>query len=262
MVGNCDSFLFLGGSDATTLEYVSKKLGKETIRSQNTSRNYGARGGGNSMSYNTTARELMTPDEISRMPTGDCILFIRGLLPFYGKKYDYPKHPNYKYTGDADKKLNYFAAKHFFTARSAGKQPSAFSEEKKRIRIMAEKSDTRDSERWEKMERAARRKPRMVSEKQKPLYEDKPLEEGLIRDLAQQAITEKINVINMEDQLVVADGYQPTMERAFEEFYVPSEEELAEMEGADSDGGDMDDYGTDDSDTMPEFEEELEQNIY
>ena len=257
LVGNCDSFLFLGGSDATTLEYVSKKLGKETIRSQNTSRNYGSRGGGNSMSYNTTGRELMTPDEISRMPTGDCILFIRGLLPFYGKKYDYPKHPNYKYTGDADKKLNYFAAKHFFTARPTGKRPSGFSEEKKRIRIMAEKADTRDSERWEKMERAARRNPRMYSEKHKPLYEEKPLEEGLIKDLAQQAITEKINVINMEDQLVVADGYQPTMERAFEEFYVPSEEELADMEGFDSE-----DFDSEEAGDMPDFEEELEQNIY
>lgn len=101
IVGNCDTLLFLGGSDATTLDYISKKLGKETIRAKNTSRNYG-RSGGSGVSFNTTGRELMQPDEISAMDNMNCIVFIRGEAPFFSVKYDYPKHPNYHLTGDAD----------------------------------------------------------------------------------------------------------------------------------------------------------------
>ncbi|MGN0710257.1 MAG: VirD4-like conjugal transfer protein, CD1115 family [Anaerovoracaceae bacterium] len=101
IVGNCDTLLFLGGSDATTLDYISKKLGKETIRAKNTSRSFG-RQGSSSTSFNTTGRELMQPDEISSMDNMNCIVFIRGEAPFYSVKYDYPKHPNYNMTGDAD----------------------------------------------------------------------------------------------------------------------------------------------------------------
>lgn len=105
IVGNCDTLLFLGGSDATTLDYISKKLGKETIRAKNTSRTYG-RTGSSSTSFNSTGRELMQPDEISAMDNMNCIIFIRGEAPFFSVKYDYPKHPNYDMTGDAhDEKL-------------------------------------------------------------------------------------------------------------------------------------------------------------
>ncbi|MGN0673128.1 MAG: VirD4-like conjugal transfer protein, CD1115 family, partial [Anaerovoracaceae bacterium] len=103
IVGNCDTLLFLGGSDATTLDYISKKLGKETIRSKNTSRTYG-RTGSSSTSFNSAGRELMQPDEISAMDNLNCIIFVRGEAPFFSSKYDYPKHPNYKMTGDADDK--------------------------------------------------------------------------------------------------------------------------------------------------------------
>lgn len=103
LIGNCDTQLFLGGSDATTLEYISKKLGKETIRAKNTSRNFG-RSGGSSTSLNQTGRELLQPDELARMHNDNCIVFLRGVLPFFSTKYDYPKHPNYHMTGDADKK--------------------------------------------------------------------------------------------------------------------------------------------------------------
>ncbi len=106
ITGNCDSFLFLGGQEQTTLEYVSKKLGKESIIVKGSSNSKG-RSGSYSQSYNVKGRDLMTPDEISRMDNKNCILFIRGLFPFFSEKYDYPKHKNYKYTGDADKKQNY-----------------------------------------------------------------------------------------------------------------------------------------------------------
>lgn len=106
IVGNCDSFLFLGSKEQSTLEYVSKQLGKETIDTRNI--NYG-KGKQGSTSYNNgiLGRELMTPDEIGRMPDNDCILIIRGLYPFYSKKYVLEDHPRFKYLYDYDEK-NYF----------------------------------------------------------------------------------------------------------------------------------------------------------
>ena len=108
ITGNCDSFLFLGGQEQTTLEYVSKKLGKKTILTRGTSNSTGGHGS-HSENYNNKGRDLMSPDEISRMDNKNCILFIRGLFPFFGEKYDYPKHKNYKYTGDAkDEQLYHY----------------------------------------------------------------------------------------------------------------------------------------------------------
>ena len=106
LVGNCDSLLFLGGQEQTTLKYISEALGKATINVKNRSLSSG-KSKSASKSFNKTGRELMTINEIMTMPKDECILIINGLHPFYGKKYDYLKHPNYKYTGDADKKLIY-----------------------------------------------------------------------------------------------------------------------------------------------------------
>ena len=116
LMGNCDSTLFLGGADATTLEYISKLLGKETIRSINNSRSYG-RQGSHSLSYNKTGRELMTPDELRVMDNQNCVLFIRGEYPFFGTKYALEKHPNYKLSGDADKKLLFDVKERLQTGR-------------------------------------------------------------------------------------------------------------------------------------------------
>ena len=106
ITGNCDSFLFLGGQEQSTLEYVSKKLGKRTILSSSHSRSRGKQGS-RSESEQTKGRDLMTPDEISRMDNRDCILFIRGLYPFFSRKFDYTHHPNYILTGDNDRTLLY-----------------------------------------------------------------------------------------------------------------------------------------------------------
>lgn len=102
ITGNCDSLLFLGGKEWTTLQSISDMLGKATITVQNHGRSTGSKGTGN-LNYNVTARNLMTPEEISVMDNSDCILFIRGESPFFGKKYIYDKHPRYKTTGDANK---------------------------------------------------------------------------------------------------------------------------------------------------------------
>lgn len=106
ILGNCDSFLFLGGQEYETVEYISKELGDSTITVRDRSTSYGKNKSA-SQSYKTTNRKLMTPDEIMRMPEDECILLIRGLHPFRDKKYNYVKHPNYMYTGDFDESRTY-----------------------------------------------------------------------------------------------------------------------------------------------------------
>lgn len=101
--GNCDTLLFLRGSEKTTLKDLSEMLGKETIDLYNTSDTRGQ-----SPSYGTNyqkaAHELMSQDEIAVMDGGKCIVRIRGVRPFLSDKYDITKHPNYKYLSDFDKK--------------------------------------------------------------------------------------------------------------------------------------------------------------
>lgn len=106
IIGNCDSFFFIGGSDETTLKYVSNKLGRETIRSVNNSQSKG-RQGSYSISYNKDGRELMTQDELATMDNDNCVLFIRGERPFFSRKYKLTRHPNYKQCGDADPSKQY-----------------------------------------------------------------------------------------------------------------------------------------------------------
>ncbi len=103
MLGTCTSLLFLGSQELSTLEYMSKMLGKETIDTRNVNNSKG-RNASTTWNYGIIGRELMTPDEIGRIPDDDCILIISGLLPFYSKKYNLEKHKNYKYLADADEK--------------------------------------------------------------------------------------------------------------------------------------------------------------
>ena len=103
IIGNMDSQVFLGGSENTTLKELAAALGKETIDLYNTSDTRG-----NSPSYGTsyqkTGHELMSRDELAVMDGGKCILQLRGVRPFLSDKYDLTQHPNYKLTGDYDKK--------------------------------------------------------------------------------------------------------------------------------------------------------------
>lgn len=99
IVGNCDTFIYLGGHESSSTEYVSKMLGKQTIKSRNSSRTYGRQGSSN-ISYNAQGRELMTPDEIAHMSDQKCLVMVKGLMPFFDYKYDIKKHPNFRFTGD------------------------------------------------------------------------------------------------------------------------------------------------------------------
>jgi len=128
IVGNCDSFLFLGSKELSTLEYVSKQLGKETIDTRNI--NYGkGKQGSTSYNYGIHGRELMTPDEIGRMPDDDCILMIRGLYPFYSKKYVLENHPRYKHLYD-------YSDENYFDYRDAKKYYQVKKSEEERTKVI------------------------------------------------------------------------------------------------------------------------------
>lgn len=100
IIGNCDTLLFLGGgNEPTSLEFVSKLLGKETVHTRTRGQTKG-RSGSSSMNFQQTGRDLMTPDEIRMLPTNDALLFIRGEKPVRDKKYDIKKHHNVRRTAD------------------------------------------------------------------------------------------------------------------------------------------------------------------
>ena len=100
IIGNCDTLLFLGGgNEPTSLEFVSKLLGKETVHTRTRGQTKG-RSGSSSVNFQQTGRDLMTPDEIRMLPADDALLFIRGEKPVRDKKYDIKKHPNVRRTAD------------------------------------------------------------------------------------------------------------------------------------------------------------------
>ena len=103
IVGNCDTFLYLGGNEQSTHKYVSELLGKETIDTNNYGKSTG-HSGSYSTNYQITGRELMTPDEVRLLDNMYALLFIRGERPIMDLKYDILKHPNVKYTTDGDEK--------------------------------------------------------------------------------------------------------------------------------------------------------------
>lgn len=110
ILGNCDTTLFLGGKEKTTLKEMSELLGKETIDLYNTSetrsnqKSFG-------LNYQKTGKQLMTEDEIAVMDGGKCILQIRGARPFFSDKYDITKHKNYRLLADENEKNRYKAEK-------------------------------------------------------------------------------------------------------------------------------------------------------
>ena len=102
----CDTTLFLGGKEKTTLKEMSDILGKETIHLLNTGESRG-QSSSYSMNYQSLGKELMSMDEISVMDGSKCILQVRGVRPFLSSKYDIEKHPNYKYLADFNPDFNF-----------------------------------------------------------------------------------------------------------------------------------------------------------
>ena len=99
IVGNCDEFIYLGGNEQATHEYVSKLLGKETIDTNTYGQSRG-RNGSYSTNWQLAGRELLTPDEVRMLDNQYALLFIRGERPIQDFKYDILKHPNVKLTTD------------------------------------------------------------------------------------------------------------------------------------------------------------------
>ncbi len=125
VIGNCDTTLFLGGKEKTTLKEMSDLLGKETIDIVNASdtrgqsRSYG-------MNFQKLGKALMTQDEIAIMDSGKCILQLRGVRPFLSNKYDITKHPRYKYLSDYDKKNAFDMEKHLRGRKAIVKPDEVF----------------------------------------------------------------------------------------------------------------------------------------
>ncbi len=115
IIGNCDSRIFLGGSEPTTLKELSAALGKETIDTFNTGESRG-RETSHSLNYQKLGKELASVDELSVLDGSKCILQLRGVRPFMSNKYDITKHPKYKYLSDYDKK-NEFDIEKFLSTR-------------------------------------------------------------------------------------------------------------------------------------------------
>ena len=115
IVGNCDTTLFLGGKEKTTLKELSEILGKETIDLCNTGESRGKETS-HSLNYQKTGKALMSMDELSVMDGGKCILQLRGVRPFLSNKYDLTKHPKYSLTSDADER-NLFSTEKYLSHR-------------------------------------------------------------------------------------------------------------------------------------------------
>ena len=122
IVGNCDSTLFLGGKEKSTLKEISELLGKETIDLYNQSENRGSQVS-HGLSYQKLGKELMTQDELAVMDGGKCIFMLRGVRPFLSDKYDLTRHPNYRYTADADPK-NVFDMERYMKKQRAVVRPT------------------------------------------------------------------------------------------------------------------------------------------
>lgn len=122
ITGNCDTTLFLGGKEKSTLKELSETLGKETIDMLNTSE---TRSNQNSygLNYQKLGKELMSQDELAVMDGGKCILQLRGVRPFLSDKYDITVHPRYKYLADFDER-NKFNMERYMKKRKTVVKPN------------------------------------------------------------------------------------------------------------------------------------------
>ena len=120
IVGNCDTTLFLGGKEKTTLKEISEVLGKETIDSYNTSETRGKELS-HGMNYQKLGKDLMSQDEIAVMDGAKCICMVRGVRPFLSNKYDLMKHPQIRLTADFDDNLTFDVEKYIRRKRRGAK---------------------------------------------------------------------------------------------------------------------------------------------
>ena len=125
IIGNCDTSIFLGGKEPTTLKELNQALGKETIDTFNTGESRG-REVSHSLNYQKLGKDLATVDELAVLDGSKCILQLRGVRPFLSNKFDITQHRNYKYLSDANPK-NEFDIEKFLSHRLKPKQDEAYN---------------------------------------------------------------------------------------------------------------------------------------
>lgn len=108
LMGACDTLVYLGGNELSSMDDLSKKLGDQSIRVRDSSKSHSAKGGSDSKSFKYSKRSLLTVDEIRRLKDGYCITVIKGQDPFYDKKFRTSDHANAKYLGDLGLGTNLF----------------------------------------------------------------------------------------------------------------------------------------------------------
>lgn len=124
IIGNCDSSIFLGGKEPTTLKELNQALGKETIDLMNTGESRG-REVSHSLNYQKLGKDLASIDELAVLDGGKCVLQLRGVRPFMSDKYDITEHPNYKYLSDADSRRTFNIEK-FLSTRLVPKEDEEY----------------------------------------------------------------------------------------------------------------------------------------
>lgn len=188
ITGNCDSLLFLGGQEESTLKYISESLGKETIDIRGYNRTKG-KSPSTSENNSILGRELMQPNEVATMPVSNCIVRIRSHNPFYCTKYPIEKHPNFKFLEDYDKAnafdvktvhavtLNEFVEKNTKSQSSENTELTKNMEHNKKIEIIFSKDDVPEEIKFETYEEAEMFSEEVNSDDFSEEYIDKDLPE-------------------------------------------------------------------------------------
>lgn len=209
ITGNCDSLLFLGGQEESTLKYISESLGKETIDIRGYNRTKG-KSPSTSENNSILGRELMQPNEVATMPVSNCIVRIRSHNPFYCTKYPIEKHPNFKFLEDYDKAnafdvktvhavtLNEFVEKNTKSQSSENTELTKNMEHNKKIEIIFSKDDVPEEIEFETYEEAEMFAEEVNSEDFSEEYVDKP-EYGEVSEWESFVLGESIKRKEVED---------------------------------------------------------------
>ena len=201
LISNCDTKIFLGGNDETTTKYISGILGKATITSQSRGNSKGKEKS-TSKNFSQIARDLLAPDEVGLIDNGYEIVMIRSMSPFFDKKFDYPKHPNYKFTGDADPKLIY-PFRQIYTERNEKEKIEKQAKQKAEIERRLNRKKANAAAKYGIDMNAAMRKPSMVSA-------------GGVKLLSQMDAGEELTKYSDDEQKLLESYLPPEFDADFE----------------------------------------------
>lgn len=192
LMGACDTLLYLGGNELSSMEDLSKKLGDQTIRVKDSSHSRSMKGGGSdSKSYKYAKRLLLTVDEIRRLKNGYCIVVIKGQDPFYDEKYNTSDHPNAKYLGN----------------NRTGNRLYTFDRCNTTINSAEELQKTQEQIKKNALERsAAARRPEDKAVKARPIMPEQGAVPAEARKNINKQIQSKITTMAMDKEMAVRNG--------------------------------------------------------